>query len=220
MGFRQNEGLDEDGWLDTPWTARTTRAPKVPNSRRLVSLLQAQLWMGRISFIVCFCVIHVCSLWGLVVLGAVKVDRCSSAFAVVAASASDWSDRRSNHLFCITRLLHTETETKMPVVAVMIQDLHLQKILWKKMGSGRLVLCGVCLKSGDTHYYCWLLTIFSLKKELQIWGYQRPFWVKYQEDILFGYSRQWVCSQRVLTSEQELLPTEHLCQLFCQFECS
>ena len=34
----------------------------------------------------------------------------------------------------------------MPVVVVMIQDLHLQKILWKKMGSGRLVLCGVCLK--------------------------------------------------------------------------
>ena len=85
--------------------------------------------MGGISFIVCFCVIHVCSLWGLVVLGAVKVDRCSSAFAVVAASASDWSDPRSNHLFCITRLLHTET--KMPVVVVMIQDLHLQKILWK-----------------------------------------------------------------------------------------
>ena len=121
-----------------------------------MSLLQAQLWMGRISFIVCFCFIHVCSLWGLVVLGAVKVDRCSSAFAVVAASASDWSDPRSNHLFCITRLLHAETETKMPVVVVTIEDLHLQKILWKK--------CWVCWKSRDTHYKGWLWQYFGWRR--------------------------------------------------------
>ena len=51
----------------------------------------------------------------------------------------------------------------------------------------------------------------------------KTFWVKYQEDILFGFWESGCgcelgCSQRIVTSEQELLPTEPLSRLSCQLE--
>ena len=85
----------------------------------------------------------------------------------------------------------------MPVVVVMIQDLHLQKILWKKMGSGRLVLCGVCLKKRG--YSLLLLTtnnIFTEEGVIDL-GVSRALESKtFLSQVPGGYSiwflRQWV----------------------------